>query len=236
VEFVRNSLFVPPVVLLDYWAILGLNKYQSSTHTNPRSIISMKILLSLIVLLVVNVQAEILIYKRTVKSTTMGHGFTSKTTVRGSLIIDPSTGAAAEFDVDETAKEFLSRSKTFTVSTVDAGRDKNYVVFAEVLSGTENGGPYKLSFTAKGMSVSLDVGLTGNRSVARRMQSIGRDVYSFGVVPFIGESVGTFVIDLPTTQSANAAGRTVDELVALIRSDLIDKGFRDARPPGLQGN
>ncbi len=193
----------------------------------------MKILLGLIVLLVVNVQAEILIYKRTVKSTTMGHGFTSKSTVRGSLIIDPSTGAAAEFDLDETAKEFLSRSKTFTVNTVDAGRAKNYVVLAEVLSGTENGTPYKWSFTAKGMSVSLDVGLTGNRSAARRMQSIGRDVYSFGIVPFIQESVGTLVIDLTATQSANSAGRTVDELVALIRSDLMDKGYRDSRPAGV---
>jgi hypothetical protein len=190
----------------------------------------MKILLVLILFVGANVQAEVIIYKRTVKSTYMGNGFTRKQTIRGSLIVDPSTGNAAEFDIDQKDKSFLSRYKTFSVNRIDSGRGKNYLVLAEVASGTDNLGPYKYSFTAKGPSVSLDVGLSEDRSVPRRMQTIGRDVFNMGIVPFIDETSGTLVLDLAATQNANSAGRTVEDVELIMHSELIANGYTDLHP------
>jgi hypothetical protein len=105
-------------------------------------------LISLSFLCVANVQGQILIYKMTVNSTVMGHGFTTKRTAPGYLVVDTATGAAAEFDLNPRAKDYSFRSKAFTVSTVHGGAGKNYMVFAEAGANTDTSGqPFKFSST-----------------------------------------------------------------------------------------
>src|SRR5215471_17405186 len=118
----------------------------------------MKFLLALILFCAATVQAQVLIYKRTVHRTLMGNGFTMKSTMTGYLILDPNSGDAAEFDVYSKTKEFLNRSKTFTTGIVLGGQGKTHVVLGDTLSGTGNLGPYEFSLTARGTGAPLDIG------------------------------------------------------------------------------
>ena len=200
----------------------------------------MKTLITLILLCTVSIQAQVLVYKRTVHSTVMGNGFRMKSSVSGVLVVDVGTGAAAEFDIYSKSKEFLSRSRTFMVGTVHGGPGllgtvqgvprKEYMVFAEVAAGTDTGGPYRMSYTAKGLDVQVDVGW-GKRPVPRTMQSVATYIYSFETEYYIEDETGTLIIDSAATQDANAAGHTVDEVAAAIRSKLIESGFTDIQPP-----
>jgi hypothetical protein len=190
----------------------------------------MKTLLALIFLCAAHVQGQVLLYKRTIHSVSMGHGFTTKKSVTGCLIVDAETGAAVEFDIYSKAKEFLARGRTFTTNTVRGGFGKDYLVLAEAVADSDNFGPYRLSSTAKGLSVPLNIGLADTRSVPRTMRFVGRYISRLGTESFIDEQSGTLVIDLPATQNANSAGKTLDEVVAAFRSDLLSQGYRDIHP------
>ena len=190
----------------------------------------MKTLLALILLFAVNVQGQILVYKRSINRITMGNGFTTKQTVNGYLIVNAATGSAAEFDIDSRAKEYLVRSKTFAVSTVRGGPGKDYLVLAEWLTGTDALGPYKFSSTLKGINVPLNIGFMDKRLVPKTMRSIGRDVFNMGIEPFIDEETGTLAIDIARMQSANSSGQTVDDVRVAIVAELTAKGYEDAHP------
>ena len=196
----------------------------------PKNNIQMKTLLALVLLCATGVQAQILIYKRAVHSTVMGHGFTTKSTVAGYLVVDMNSGSAAEFDLYSKAKEFLNRGKTFTAGIVHGGQGRDYVVFGDAAAGTDNLGPYKSSLTARGTGLSMDIGLAGNRPVARTLRLIGRSVYFIGTETFIEEQAGTLVIDVAGTREANSAGKTLDDMVTSIRSNLIASGYKDIHP------
>lgn len=199
----------------------------------------MKTLITLILLCTLSIQAQVLVYKRTVHSTVMGNGFRAKTSVSGVLVVDLVTGAVAEFDICPRSKEFLSRNRTFMVGTVHGGPGiagmvqgvpvKEYTVFAEVDAGTGTGGPYRMSYTAKGLDVQVDVGW-GKRPVPRTMRFMGTYIYSFGIEYYIEDETGTLIIDPAATQNANAAGHTVDEVAAAILSDLVNRGYSDNQP------
>lgn len=190
----------------------------------------MKPLLVLVLFCVANVQGQILIYKSSFSSTQMGNGFTWKESTPGYVVVDTGTGAAGEFSLYPAWKEYSFRNKTLTVESVDAGHGKLHTVFAEILISTNASTPAKFSSTAKGLNVSLDVGLAEKRRVPRTMQFVSRDVFRFGIIPFIEEGAGTLRIDLPGTQSANSAHKTLDEVVAIIRADLAERGFSDNHP------
>jgi hypothetical protein len=202
--------------------------------------IKMKTLITLILLCTVSIQAQVLVYKRTVHSTVIGDGFRTKSSVSGLLVVDVGTGAAAEFDTYSKSKEFLSRSRTFMVGTVHGGPGiagtvqgvpvKEYTVFAEVAAGTDTFGPYRMSYTAKGLDVQVEVGW-GKRPVPRTMRSNATDIYSFGTEYYMEDETGTLIIDSAATQNANAVGHTLDEVAAAIRSKLIESGFTDIQPP-----
>ena len=191
----------------------------------------MKTALALILLCTTSVQGQILIYKMAFNRTVMGNGFTRKGPATGYVVVDAGTEAAAEFILDPRfPKEYSFRNKTVTVDTVNGGPGKSYMVFAEALVGTNTSSRYRFSSTAKGINVSLDVGLVGKRLVPRTMQFISRDVFRLGIEPFIEESAGTLRIDLSGTQSANSAGQTLDDVVATIRSNLAERGYKDNHP------
>jgi hypothetical protein len=191
----------------------------------------MKALLILIPLFVAaSVQGQVLLYKRTIHSVAMGFGFTTRETVTGHLIVDVETGAAAEFDVYSRTKEFLARSRMFIVYTAHGGSGKDYLVLSEAVAGTGTYGPYTTSSTARGLSVSLDVGLVDKRSVPRTMRFVGRYVDKLGIEPSIDEQIGTLVLDFAQTKSANSTGKSFDEVVTGFRSDLISKGYKDIHP------
>ena len=210
---------LPPGIFGSEWRVISENIIQMKTT-----------LLALILFCATGVQAQLLIYKRTVHSTVMGHGFTTKSTVTGYLVVDANSRSAAEFDVDSKTKEFLNRGKTFTAGIVHGGQGRDYVVFGDAAAGTDNLGPYKSSLTARGTSVSMDIGLAGNRPVARTLRLIGRSVYFIGTEPFIEEQAGTLVIDVAGTREANSAGKTLDDMVTSIRSNLIASGYKDIHP------
>src|SRR6267154_193115 len=158
----------------------------------------MKTLLALVLLCAANVQGQILIYKMIVHSAVMGHGFTTKRTAPGYLVLDTATGTAAEFDLDPKAKDYSFRNKEFTVSTVHGGGGKNYMVFAEAGSDTDASGlPFKFSSTVKGVTVSLNLGLAENRLVPRTMRFIGSYLFYIGIEPFLEEDSNTLALDLP---------------------------------------
>jgi hypothetical protein len=192
--------------------------------------LGIKALLVLIFLFAAPVQGQVLLYKRTIRSVDLGFGYTTRESVAGYLIVDVETGAAAEFDVDSKAKEFLGRSKIFTVYTVHGGSGKDYLVLSEAVADTDTYGPYTLSSTARGLSVLLDVGSVDKRSVPRTMRFVGRYVGRTGMEPSIDEQSGALVLDLPQTKSVNSTGKSFDEVVTGFRSDLTGKGFRDIHP------
>ena len=191
----------------------------------------MKTLLALLLLGVPHLQAQILIYKGSFKHTAIGHGFTTKRSEPRYLVVDASTGMAAQFRLILNVKNYFIQYKTLTVNTVNGGLGKDYMIFAEGVAGTENSGqPYKYFSTAKGLNVSLDVGLPEKRSVARTLQSVGRYVYSLGIEPFINEDSGTLTIDLAATRTANTSGQTLDDVVASIHSSLVQQGYFNPHP------
>lgn len=192
--------------------------------------LKMKIVLGLMLFCAAGIQAQVLVYKRIVHRTEMGNGFTFKSSVSGYLMVDVSTGAAAEFDIDSRTKEFLARTRIFTVGTVHGGPGKEYMVFAEATALTDNFGPYRSSYTAKGKDVPLAIGWDGTRPLPRTMRFTACYVFYLGTEPFIEEHTGTLVMDLVETRSTNAAGSTLDEVVSAHRSKLIASGYRDSHP------
>ena len=190
----------------------------------------MKALLVLILLCAANVQSQILIYKMDFRTTQMGNGFTWKDSTPGYVVVDAGSGAAGEFSLYPAWKEYSFRNKTLTAESVDAGRGKQYTVFAEILVSTNASTPAKFSSTAKGLNVILDVGLAEKRLVPRTMQFVSRDVFRFGITPFIEEGAGTLRIDLVGTQSANSGHKTLEDVIATIRADLAQRGFSDNKP------
>ncbi len=191
---------------------------------------TMKIIFAIVLLFTLTAEGQILIYKMTARRLATGSGFTTKYSEPGYVVVDTGNGAAAEFRLDVKGKEYSFRSKTVAVEIVHGGMGKDYMVFAEILLGTNNGGPYRFSSTAKGSSILLDIGIGDKRPIARTMQFVDRDVFRFGFEPFIDESAGTLVLDLVGTQSANSGGQTLDAVVTKIRTDLADKGYRDNHP------
>ena len=190
----------------------------------------MKTLLALLLLFAAQVHGQILIYKTTVSHTTTGNGFSRKWSVPGYLVVDAASGAAAEFDLDLKAKTFLNRNRTFTARTIQASAGKSHSVYAESRSSDTPGQPYTLFLIAKGVNVLFDVGLDGNRSIPRRMRSVGHDVYNFGIVAFVTESAGSLSLDVAATKSANIDSQTVEDIVTSMRSNLFERGFTDAHP------
>jgi len=192
----------------------------------------MKTLFALILFCTATAQGQILFYKRTIHSTQIGNGFTWRDTEFSYLIVDAETGAVGEFNFDSQApKEYSFGYRKFTIESLDGGPGKQFTVFAEVAVDTNAPTPYKYSSTARGLNLPLDVGLVGKRPVPRTMQFIRRDVYRFGITPFIDEAAGTLRLDLPGTQKANSAHKTLEDVVATIRADLTARDYRDNTPP-----
>jgi hypothetical protein len=125
-RFRKEKCLLPPGIFGSEWRVTSENIMQMKTT-----------LLALVLLCATGVQAQLLIYKRTVHSTVMGHGFTTKSTVTGYLVVDANSGSAAEFDVYSKTKEFLNRGKTFTAGIVHGGQGKDYVVFGDAAAGTD---------------------------------------------------------------------------------------------------
>src|SRR5262249_2470618 len=138
---------------------------------------------------------------------------------------------AGEFSLNPTfPKEYSFRNRTLTVESVDGGPGKHYTVFAEVMMDTNAPTAFRFSSTAKGLNVSLDVGLVDKRLVPGTMQFISRDVFRLGITPFIEEGAGTLRLDLQGTQSANSDHKTLDDVMATIRTNLAEAGYKDNHP------
>jgi hypothetical protein len=163
-------------------------------------------------------------------STDKGSGFTTKTSCPGYRVVDAGTGSLAEFVLDSREKSYSFRSKTVVVNSVNGGAGKSYTVLAEAIADTDNFGPYRISSTAEGVNVLLDVGLTSKQQVPRSMRSVAHYVFKIGTEAFISEEVGTLNIDLSGTRNANSTGQNFDNVVAAIRSTLAERGYRDNHP------
>ena len=165
-----------------------------------------------------------------VHTTDKGSGFTTKTSCPGYRVVDPGTGMLAEFILDPSEKSYSFRSKTVVVNTVNGGAGKSYTVLAEAIADNDSFGPYRISSTAEGVNVWLDVGLTDKQQVPRSMRSIAHYVFKIGTEAFVTEEIGTLSIDLSGTRNANSTGRTFDDVVVTIRSTLAERGYRDNHP------
>ena len=193
----------------------------------------MKITLSALLLLcITQVQGQILVYKMSMSRSSIGHGFTTKSSIPGHLVVDIASGAAMQVDVYTKEKTFSIRNKAFTVRTARGSGEKSYSVLSEVGNGTDTyGWQYTIASTTRGINVPLNVGLSENRLVARNMKSTGHYAANIGIESYFDEEIGTLVLDLPGTQRANASAYTLADVVTIIRSELVDRGFKSNHPP-----
>jgi len=191
-------------------------------------------LAALLLLYVTDVQGQILVYKMSMSRSSIGFGFTTKQSIPGHFVVDIASGAAIQVDVYTKEKTFSIRNKAFTVRTVHGSGEKSYSVLAA--GGTGAGSDnwhYTLASTVKGVNVPLEVGLSDTKGVPRTLKYTDTYAANNGTASYLDEEMATLVLDLPATKKANSSGNTPADVIASIRSDLVERGFKSNHPPTL---
>jgi len=192
----------------------------------------MKVIIALLAAVCLTSNAQVLIYKNALTRTTTGAGSTSKTVISGWTVINMTNGVVNRIEAVKATKTFKVYNVICTTTLPRGSAGKTYTVFAMTQSGLNSAGyDVRNSETAKGVNVTLDIGLPiDNGNAPRSLQFVGRASYTSGGEAYLEETAGTLAIVLKDTSQANFENMSFEEVVQAGRDSLVQNGYIDATP------